>query len=80
MSGVALVAAAFVVFVAACAAMVFATISTLRQAGMALNPRRPADQRRLRAALAVLSGVAVIGSATLGYVGIAALMYYAQQP
>lgn len=80
MSGVALVASAFLVFTAAVAGVVLASVLTLRQAGMALNPRRPAAQRQARAVLAVLCGAGVIGSATLGYAGIAALMYYAQQP
>jgi hypothetical protein len=80
MSGVALVASAFAVFAAAVAGVVLTSVLALRQAGMALNPRRPPAQRRLRALFAALCGVGVIGSATLGYVGITVLMYYAQQP
>lgn len=75
----ALLAGAFAIFVAAVAGVMLMSVFALRQAGMALNPHRPPDQRRVRAVLAALCAVGVFGSAAAGYVGITALMYYAQQ-
>lgn len=75
----ALLAGAFAIFLAAVAGVMLMSIMALRQAGMALNPRRPTGQRRVRGVLAALCGIGVVASAVAGYVGIAALMYYAQQ-
>jgi len=75
---VALLAGAALLFIAAAAGVSFASVQAMRQAAMALNPRRPAEQRRARAFMAALFALGVIASATLGYLGIVALMYYAQ--
>lgn len=79
MSGFALLGGAFAIFLVAAAAIAASTLLAARLFGMALNPNRPKAQRRLRGALAALAVLGVFASATTGYVGITALMYYSQK-
>ncbi len=48
-------------------------------AGMAMNPKRPVAQRRVRGLLAALCGAGVVASATAGYLGIATLLYFSMK-
>jgi hypothetical protein len=47
--------------------------------GGAMNQARPADMRRRRAALAALCVCGIVASAALGFVGVPAILYLAQQ-
>lgn len=47
--------------------------------GGAMNRARPADMRRRRAALAALCVCGIVASAALGFVGVPAILYLAQQ-
>jgi hypothetical protein len=65
------------IFLLATLGIVWCALQGLRFLGMALNPRRPVNQRRLRGMLAAVFALGLFGSATAGYLGIVMLMYYA---
>jgi hypothetical protein len=44
-----------------------------------MNKARPPEMRRRRAILAALCGCGIVASAALGFVGIPAILYLAQQ-
>lgn len=69
---------ALALFVAAGLGVLYCAIQAFRFLATALNPHRPAGQRRLRGAVAALFGLGMFTSAAAGYLGIVALMYYAQ--
>ncbi len=64
------------VFLLAGLGILFCTIQGFRFLGMALNPRRPLAQRRMRAAMAALCLCGMFAAAAAGYLGIIALLYY----
>lgn len=74
-AGLALLAAAFL---GAVAGIFFCSVQAMRQLGMALNGRRPGNQRRTRAVLTALWALGVPASAALGWFAIAALMFRLQ--
>ncbi len=55
------------------------TLGLIFYAGGAMNKARPADMRRRRAVIALLCGCGIVASAALGFVGIPAILYAAQQ-
>ncbi len=59
--------------------IIVGTLSLIFFAGGAMNRARPADMRRRRAILAVLCGCGIVASAALGFVGVPAILYLAQQ-
>jgi hypothetical protein len=71
--------AALPIFFAAALAILYCAIQAFRFAGMAMNPRRPVAQRRMRLVFSLLFAMGVVGSAAAGYLGLVALMYYAQK-
>lgn len=70
--------AQFLVFVAALAGIVLGALGAIFFAGGAFNQARPRAFRIRRLLLTVLCLCAVVASAALGFVGIAAIVYYAQ--
>lgn len=63
----------------AVAGIVVGSLGLIFFAGGAMNKARPADMRRRRAILAALCGCGIVASAALGFVGIPAILYLAQQ-
>lgn len=72
-----MVLAVIPIFLIAALSVLYCTIQGFRFAGMALNPRRPVNQRRLRALLAGAFLLGVLASAAAGYLGMVTLLYYA---
>jgi hypothetical protein len=68
-----------VLYMLAVAGIVVGTLGLIFFAGGALNNARPLDMRRRRALLAALFGCGIVASAALGFVGIPAILYLAQQ-
>lgn len=68
-----------VLYMLAIAGIVAGALGLIFFAGGALNQARPADMRRRRALLAALCGCGIVASAALGFVGIPAILYLAQQ-
>lgn len=68
----------FIVFVAALAGIVLGALGAIFFAGGAFNQARPRDFRVRRLLFAALCLCAVVASAAAGFVGIAAIVYYAQ--
>ena len=66
-------------FMASVGGIIVGTLSLIFFAGGAMNKARPADMRRRRAILAVLCGCGIVASAALGFVGVPAILYLAQQ-
>jgi len=66
-------------YMLAVAGIVVGTLGMIFFAGGAMNQARPADMRRRRALLAALCGCGIVASAALGFVGIPAILYLAQQ-
>ncbi len=66
-------------YVAAVAGVVAGALGALFFAGGALNPARPKEFRIRRGVYAALCLCGIVASATLGFVGIASIMYFAQQ-
>jgi predicted nucleic acid-binding protein len=79
MGGLVLVGGALAIFLVSAGGVAASTIVALQFAGGAFNKTRPVGQRRVRAALAALAVLGIPASATAGYAGIAALMYYGQK-
>lgn len=67
------------VYLLALAGIVLGAMGMLFFAGGALNQARPREFRIRRGIYAVLCVCAIVASAALGFVGIAAIMYFAQQ-
>jgi hypothetical protein len=67
------------VYLAALAGIVLGAIGMLFFAGGALNQARPPAFRLRRGICAALCVCAIVASASLGFVGIGAIMYLAQQ-
>lgn len=67
-----------VVYLAAVAGVVAGTLGMIFFAGGALNPARPRAMRVRRGVLAALCLCGIVASAALGFVGVAAIMYYAR--
>jgi hypothetical protein len=70
------VLAALPIFVLAGLGVLYCALQAMRFVGMALNPRRPVNQRRIRGLLAGAFAIGMFASAAIGYLGIVALMYY----
>jgi hypothetical protein len=68
----------FVIFVVALAGIVLGAIGAIFFAGGAFNRARPRAFRVRRLLLTALCLCAVVASAAAGFVGIAAIVYYAQ--
>lgn len=68
-----------IVFLAACAGILFGSIYGLRLAGRALSPLRPQEERVIIGLAAALCFAGVVGSAAMGFSGISAIMYLAQR-
>ena len=71
--------AQLVVYLLALAGIVLGALGMLFFLGGALNQARPREFRLRRALYAALCVCAIVASAALGFVGIAAIMYFAQQ-
>lgn len=71
--------AQFGVFVLALAGILAGAIGALFFAGGALNKARPREFRIRRGGLALLCLCGIVASAATGFVGIGAIMYFAQQ-
>jgi hypothetical protein len=67
------------VYLLALAGIIGGALGALFFAGGAFNQARPRDFRIRRGVYAALCVCAIVASATLGFVGIAAIMYFAQQ-
>ena len=67
------------VYLIALAGIALGALGMLFFAGGALNRARPREFRLRRAIYAALCVCAIVASAALGFVGIAAIMYFAQQ-
>jgi hypothetical protein len=67
------------IYLLALTGIVLGAMGMIFFAGGALNPARTRDFRLRRAAYAALCVCAIVASAALGFVGIAAIMYFAQQ-
>lgn len=65
-------------YLAALAGIVACTMGAIFFAGGALNPARPLAMRVRRGVLAALCLCGIVASAALGFVGVAAILYYAQ--
>jgi len=59
--------------------IVVGTLGLIFFAGGAMNQARPLDMRRRRALLAALFVCGIVASAAIGFVGIPAILYLAQQ-
>lgn len=79
MNGFVLVGLSLAIFILAGLGILFSSIFMFRMAGMALNPKRPMDQRRVRGVFAALFGAGVIASAVAGYLGITTLLYFSMK-
>jgi hypothetical protein len=66
-------------YMLAVAGIVVGSLGLIFFAGGAMNQARPLDMRRRRALLAALCGCGIVASAALGFVGIPAILYLAQQ-
>jgi hypothetical protein len=71
--------AQLVVYLAALAGIVFGALGALFFAGGAFNQARSSEFRIRRGVYAALCVCAIVASAALGFVGIATIMYFAQQ-
>jgi hypothetical protein len=71
--------AQLVIYLMALVGIVLGSLGMLFFAGGALNRARPREFRVRRAVYAGLCVCAIVASAVLGFVGIAAIMYFAQQ-
>lgn len=71
--------AQLLVYLAALAGIVLGAMGALFFAGGALNRARPRDFRLRRGLYAALCVCVIVASAALGFVGIAAIMYFAQR-
>lgn len=67
----------FALYIAALAGIVAGTLGMIFFAGGALNPARPRAMRVRRGLLALLCLCGIVASAALGFVGVAAILYYA---
>jgi hypothetical protein len=67
------------IYLLALTGIVLGSLGMLFFAGGALNRARPRDFRVRRAVYAALCVCGIVASAVLGFVGIAAIMYFAQQ-
>ena len=67
------------IYCLALAGVVCGALGALFFAGGALNRARPREFRIRRGVYAVLCVCAIVASATLGFVGMATIMYFAQQ-
>jgi hypothetical protein len=65
-------------YLAALAGVVAGSLGMILFAGGALNRARPAEMRLRRALYALLCLCGIVASAALGFVGIPAILYYAQ--
>ncbi len=66
-------------YLLAIAGVVAGSLGAIFFAGGALNRARPCEYRVRRGIYAVLCVCGIVASATLGFVGIAAIVYFAQQ-
>ena len=66
-------------YLVAVAGVVAGSLGAIFFAGGALNRARPRDYRVRRGVYAALCVCGIVASATLGFVGIAAIVYFAQQ-
>jgi hypothetical protein len=71
--------AQLVVYLAALAGIVLGALGMVFFLGGALNQARPREFRLRRGVYAALCVCAIVASAVLGFVGIASIMYFAQQ-
>jgi len=69
----------FLLYLLAIAGVVASSLGAIFFAGGALNRARPREYRVRRGIYSVLCVCGIVASAALGFVGIAALMYFAQQ-
>lgn len=67
------------VYLLAIAGVLTGTFAMIYFAGGAMNRARPVEVRQRRGLYAVLSLGGIVASAALGFVGIGAIMYFAQQ-
>ncbi len=67
------------VYLLALAGIVLGALGLIFYAGGALNRARPREIRIRRGVYALLCVCAIVASAALGFVGIASIMYFAQQ-
>jgi hypothetical protein len=65
-------------YLAAVAGVVAGSLGAIFFAGGALNQARPREYRVRRGIYAVLCVCGIVASATLGFVGLAAIVYFAQ--
>lgn len=79
MNGIVLVGLSLAIFLLAGLGILFSSIFMFRMAGMAMNPKRPMDQRRVRGLLAALCGAGILASAVAGYLGITTLLYFSMK-
>jgi hypothetical protein len=68
-----------VLYLAAVAGVVAGSLGAIFFAGGALNRARSREYRVRRGVYAVLCVCGIVASATLGFVGIAAIVYFAQE-
>lgn len=66
-------------YLLAIAGVVAGSLGAIFFAGGALNRARPREYRVRRGIYAVLCVCGIVASATLGFVGLAAIVYFAQQ-
>ena len=66
-------------YMLAVAGIVVGTLGLIFFAGGAMNKARPPEMRRHRALVAALCACGIVASAALGFVGIPAILYLAQQ-
>jgi H+/Cl- antiporter ClcA len=71
--------AQLIIYIAALAGIVCGALGALFFAGGAFNRARPREFRIRRGVYAALCVCAIVASAALGFAGIAAIMYFAQQ-
>ncbi|MEZ5960980.1 MAG: hypothetical protein R3C30_11225 [Hyphomonadaceae bacterium] len=71
--------AQMVLYMLAVAGVVVGTLGAIFFLGGAMNKARPLEMRRRRALLAALFACGIVASAALGFVGIPAILYLAQQ-
>lgn len=68
-----------ILYIAAVAGIVAGSLGVIFFAGGAMNQARPPEMRRRRWLMAALCACAIVASAILGFVGIPAILYLAQQ-
>lgn len=68
-----------ILYMAAVAGIVAGSLGVIFFAGGAMNRARPPEMRRRRWLLAALCLCGIVASAALGFVGIPAILYLAQQ-